>query len=85
MQLAKARAPTHPQDTVDTYQARIDPIVARAHNDAYDEAAELIGTMRKLMQRIGKQNEFAAWLGQLKIKCKAKRNFMQRLERLAPA
>jgi hypothetical protein len=37
------------------------------------------------MERMGKQNEFAAWLGQLKIKHKAKRNFMQRLERLAPA
>lgn len=55
------------------------------HSPTVAVCAELIATARKLMERMGKQNEFAAWLGQLKIKHKAKRNFMQRLERLAPA
>ena len=69
----------------DIYQAHIDPIVARTNNDAYDEAAELVRTIKKLMERTGKTKEFAAWLGALRTKHKAKRNFMQRLERLAAA
>lgn len=80
LKLAKARAPTHPQDAIDIYQVRIDPIVARANNDAYDEAAELVGTIKKLMERSGKGKEFGDWLAELRKKHKAKRNFMQRLQ-----
>jgi uncharacterized Zn finger protein len=85
MKLAKARAATHPQDAVDIYQAHVDPIVGRANNSAYDEAAELVGTIKKLMQRMGKAREFTTWLGELRTRHKAKRNLMQRLERLTPA
>jgi len=81
----RSLAPAHPQQAIDIYQARIDPIVGRGNNGAYDEAAELVGMIGKLMKRIGKDKELAAWLGELRAKHKAKRNFMRRLERFVPA
>jgi uncharacterized Zn finger protein len=82
MALAKAREEKHPWDAIGIYQTRIDPIVERKNNDAYDEATQLVGKIKGLMQRTGKTTEFDAWLEQLRAKHKAKRNFMKRLERL---
>jgi uncharacterized Zn finger protein len=79
MRLAKARAAQHPQDAIEIYQARIDPIVNLKHNQAYDDAAGLVGTIKTLMERSGKAKEFGDWLAGVKAKHKAKRNFMQRL------
>jgi uncharacterized Zn finger protein len=84
MKLAKARSAQHPQDAIEIYQARIDPIVNLKHNQAYDDAAGLVGTIKTLMERTGKGKgkEFGDWLAEVKAKHKAKRNFVQRLARL---
>jgi hypothetical protein len=82
MKLAKARAKDHPQDAIEIYQARIDPLVNLKHNQAYDDAAELIGTIRELMAQTGKARGFGGWLEEVKIKHKAKRNFMKGLDAL---
>ena len=82
MQLARAREKDHPLDAATIYRDSIDAIVERKHNQAYDEAAELVQTIRALMARAGEADEFATWLEALRAKHKAKRNFMQRIERL---
>jgi uncharacterized Zn finger protein len=84
MKLANARAKDHPHDAIEIYQARLDPLVNLKHNQAYDDAAELVGTIKKLMERVGKAKEFGEWLAGVKVRHKAKRNFMKRLEDLAP-
>lgn len=48
----------------------------------YGKAAQLIGKIGGLMKRAGQQREFAAWLDAARVKHKAKRNFMQRLDRV---
>lgn len=79
MKLAAAREAAHPADAIEIYQARLDPVVARANNQAYDEAAELVATIKTLMERTGKKRQFGDWLADVKARHKAKRNFMQRL------
>ena len=80
--LARAREKDHPADAVAIYQRRLDDIVNRKHNDAYDDGAELVAKVRALMQRAKQENEFAAWIEGVRAKHKAKRNFMQRLDRV---
>lgn len=81
-QLAQAREKDHPQDAAAIYRNSIDGIIDHKHNRAYDEAAELAAKIKTLMQRAGQTREFDEWLGTLRLKHKAKRNFMQRIEGL---
>lgn len=83
MELARARENNHPHDAAAIYCESIDAIVERKHNQAYDEAAALAGRIKALMARAGQTNEFTSWLDTLRAKHKAKRNFMQRMERLS--
>jgi hypothetical protein len=82
MQLAQAREKNHPQDAAAIYRNSIERIIDHKNNRAYDEAAGLAGRIKALMQHAGQKEEFAAWLEALRLKHKAKRNFMQRIEGL---
>lgn len=83
--VAKSREAKHPDDAISIYQARLDSIVNQANNRAYDEAAALVARIRDLMRRTKQEKEFAAWLEAVRAKHKAKRNFMQRLDKLNTA
>lgn len=83
MKLATAREAAHSADAIEIYQARLDPLVARANNRAYDEATALARRIGGLMKRAGKENDFDAWLQAIRARHKAKRNFMKRLEESA--
>lgn len=78
--IAEAREAKHPEDTAAIYQARLDGIVKQANNRAYDQAAVLVARVHDLTRRTKQEKEFAAWLEAVRIKHKAKRNFMQRLD-----
>lgn len=78
--LAQACEKDHSADAVEIYQHRLDGIVNRKNNDAYDEAAKLVARVYDLMRRIEQEHEFAAWLDAVRVRHKAKRNFMQRLD-----
>ncbi|MEX2050276.1 MAG: hypothetical protein WD944_03445 [Steroidobacteraceae bacterium] len=80
MRLARAREHDHPLDAADIYRNAIDSIVELKHNRAYDEAAALAGKIKTLMERAGQGEAFAVWREALRVKHKAKRNFMQRIE-----
>lgn len=80
--LAKAREKDHPADAAEIYRARLDGVVEQKNNRAYDEAAALVRKIRDLMRRTKQEKEFAAWLEAVRGKHKAKRNFMQRLDKV---
>jgi uncharacterized Zn finger protein len=82
-QLAQAREKDHPRDAADIYRNSIEGIIDHKHNRAYDEAAELAAKIKALMARARQTKEFSAWLEALRLKHKAKRNFMQRIEALS--
>jgi uncharacterized Zn finger protein len=84
-ELAEAREKDHPADATEIYRNRLDGIVEQKNNRAYDEAAALVAKVRDLMRRTRQEKEFAAWLETVRTKHKAKRNFMQRLEKIAAA
>lgn len=79
--IAEAREAKHPEDAIAIYQARLDTIVKQANNRAYDEAAALVAKVRGLMRRTKQEREFAMWLEAVRATHKAKRNFMQRLDK----
>jgi uncharacterized Zn finger protein len=78
--IAEAREAKYPEDAIAIYQARLDNIVKQTNNRAYDQAAALVARVRDLTRRTRQEKEFAAWLESVRIKHKAKRNFMQRIE-----
>jgi uncharacterized Zn finger protein len=82
LEIAKARENTHPADAAEIYRARLDDIVGQKSHRGYDEAAALVKKIRNLMQRTNDERGFAAWLDAVRVKHKAKRNFMQRLEKV---
>lgn len=80
MSIAAAREAEHPEDAVDIYKARVEPIVQRMNNHAYDEAAALVKKIGGLMRRTGEVEAFNAWVAGLRERHKAKRNLVKRLE-----
>jgi len=82
MRLAKLREKDHPGDAIDVYQAQVEPLVQRTNNTAYVEAIRLIKKIGQLTKGLGKEGEFAEYVGSLKTEFKAKRNFMKLLDRL---
>jgi uncharacterized Zn finger protein len=83
LQIAQALEADSPENAIAVYADQIDPIVKQTNNQAYDEAAEIVRRVRELTTRIGKGGEFAGWIDELRARHKAKRNFMQRLVRIA--
>ena len=79
-ELAKAREKDHFADAAEIYCYLLDDIVKQSNNRAYDEAAALVKKVRSLMRRTEQEKEFAAWLDAARVKHKATRNFMQRLD-----
>ena len=82
LEIARALEANSPADATVVYCEQIDAIVQQTNNDAYDRAIELARRVRDLIKRVGKDGEFAAWIGALRVRHKAKRNFLQRLDRL---
>jgi len=83
LKTAKALESSHPDEAVAIYQDQIGPIVNLTNNQAYDQAVDLLRRMRALMVRTGKSAKFGPYLNSLRIKHKAKRNFMRRLKSIA--
>lgn len=80
LKLATAREKEHPADAVPVYQRLVEPIISRMKNDAYEEATRMVKHIRDLMHEMGQQSEFAAYLTNLKLRHKPKRNLMKLLE-----
>jgi uncharacterized Zn finger protein len=82
MRLAAGREQDHPQDAIDVYEKRIDPTVGRKNNQAYEDAAQLLKKIQRLMKRLNRDAEFADYLRQVRAAHKPKRNFMKLLDRI---
>ena len=82
LELAAGREEDHPEDALSVYEARIEPLIERTDNKAYQEAYELLLKMRALMRRLGREQELDEYLELLRIEYKRKRNFMKLLDRI---
>ncbi|MGH8718033.1 MAG: DUF6880 family protein [Burkholderiales bacterium] len=83
LNVAKGLETGSPDDAIVIYKDQIEPIVRLTNNHAYDDAAGVLRRIRELMTRTGKAADFSAYLDSVRAQYKAKRNFVQRLDRLA--
>jgi uncharacterized Zn finger protein len=81
LELAAKREKEHPEDALPIYEGQIDPTLDRKNNQAYREAIGLLRKVHELMIRLGRDTEFAHYLGKVRWAHKPKRNFMQLLDR----
>ncbi len=81
--LAKRREKMHPEDAIAIYRQQVDSLIQQTNNSSYEQAVEFLGTIHRLMGKIGKQVEFKSWLTELKTEYKRKRNFITYVERKA--
>jgi len=82
LRVAAAREEKHPGDAVPIYKEMIAPTLKQANNAAYAEAAKLLGKIRELMARLGRETEFEDYLAALRVEYKGKRNFIKLLDKI---
>ena len=84
LDLAREREQDHPEDALKVYRPRIGPLVAAANGD-YSEPVRLLLRVKRLMTRLGRQDEFARDIEGLRSTFKRKRNFLKLLDEKLPA
>jgi uncharacterized Zn finger protein len=82
LELATRREEEHPEDSLAVYQERIEPLINRTNNKAYEEACGLLVRARDLMQSLDREAEFDEYLDLLRMEYKRKRNFMKLLDKM---
>ena len=82
MRLAAGREQDRPADAIDVYKKWIDPTVEKKNNQAYEEAAQLMWKIQRLMNRLNRDAEFTDYLHEVRAAHKPKRNFMKLLDRI---
>ena len=83
LELAGKREQDHPEDALGVYRPRVGPLVAAASGD-YSEPVRLLLRVRRLMTRLGRQDEFARDIEILRSTYKRKRNFLKLLDEKMP-
>lgn len=83
LKLAALREGEHPQDALPVYRDEIRRLLDNAgYSPDYTAVVRLVRRVRELMNRIGREAEFAAYLNELRAVYKRKRNLMKLLERV---
>ena len=77
--LAAALETDQPGESIRIYQAQIEPIIRRGPS-GYHEAAQLIERLSTLMRGAMQPQEFVTWLAGVRLRNKAKRNFIKELD-----
>ena len=75
--LAKASEAAHPREALAVYAARVEQLVGAEGNGNYKKSARLVVHMAGLRE----PSEQAAYVAELRMRFKTKRNFMKLLER----
>jgi uncharacterized Zn finger protein len=73
--LAKASEATHPEEAIGVYVRHVEELVDTGGNAAYEEAEKLVARMAGLRGKV----EQAAYVADLKLRYRRKRNFMKLL------
>jgi uncharacterized Zn finger protein len=78
-QLAEASEHSHPAEALKAYAYRVERMVGLGGQSNYEYAYRIVGRMRQLREGLGETTQHAAYLGDLKSRHNAKRNFMKLL------
>lgn len=77
MRLAGAREDDHPADALPIYRDHVERTIQVKKNDAYTEAVEWMHTIRDLLDRLGRGDEFPAYAAEVRARHRPKRNLMK--------
>ncbi len=80
LQPAEIREKTHPHDALTVYRDYIPKVLAQTNNRAYEEAICFLHKLRALYAAVGEPKAFQNYLTELRIACRAKRNFIKLLD-----
>ena len=83
LKLADMRAKTHPQDAVAVYWSHVICLVVQTNNHAYDEAFALLKKIKPLLLQENAELHWKKYIGELRTRFKAKRNFMKLLDKIS--
>ncbi len=83
-ELALKREPEHPADVLPIYQREVDQLLELRRNDAYEQAVKVLGRIRTVMVRLGRESDFPAYLASVRTAHGRKRNFTRLLDRARP-
>ncbi len=82
LELAEARQEDHPEDAVPIFQAEAEKAIQRTQREGYREGVRYIQRIREGMLRLGQDEEFAAYLQEVRTTHKRKRTLMGMLDRV---
>lgn len=82
LELARARAKTHPADAIPLLVADVEASIDRKNNGAYDEAVTRLLEIKKLYLKTKDKTGWVTLLERLRLQHKAKRNFVARASKL---
>lgn len=80
--IAEAVAKTHPDVSIDLWQGKAESLIARVKPSAYREAMPYLSKMERLMQRLGRSDDYPRYIAALRARHKAKRRLMAELDGL---
>ncbi|MCC6536263.1 MAG: hypothetical protein IT162_01850 [Bryobacterales bacterium] len=79
-ELARRRQQTHPAESAAIWLRLLEVSIAHTRDSRYDEPVTLLEQAAAAMQRAGRQGDFLKTVEALRVKYKAKRNFIKRIE-----
>ena len=80
MELAARREAAYPADVLPVYQRHVERLIDAKKNHTYAAAVALLHKVKKLLDRLGRGEEFPAYLAAVRAAHKQKRNLMKLLE-----
>ncbi len=82
LRLTIAREVEQPGDAVPVYRRLIEKAVEQTNNVSYEEAIKLLKRIKPLLVRLDRTADFGQYIALLRVKYKAKRNFIKLLDKL---
>lgn len=78
--LAERRAATAPDDALHVYQDQLNAIIAGGDQRAYRQAIEVLARIRRLLETLGRREDFGAFSAEVRAAHRQKRNFLKLLD-----
>lgn len=80
LELARRREAGHPQDALLVYQRQVERAAEQRSQAGYEEAVALLGRVKEMMGRLGRGEEFGAYLEGVKAAHRPKRNLIKLID-----
>jgi uncharacterized Zn finger protein len=78
--LAEAREKAHPEDSLPIYQRHLETTLRHADKNAYQQAVEVLRTIKRVMTLMGRRTEFGGLVRQTREENRRRKNFIAILD-----